>query len=409
MKKVISVVLVLIMLISCMSLSVSANENDKFADELKEMGLFLGSDNGYELDRYPTRAEAAVMLVRMLGKEAEAKTNKTYSHVFNDVPDWASSHVAYLYTKKITKGYGNEKFGANDKCDASMFATFTLRALGYSESEGDFKYDNAIDLAISKGIMKSTNKSGVFTRGDCVYTMYKALSAKLKNSSITLKDKLITDGVITIKDNESALEELNNILINSKLNSKESISMQLDMEVVSGSLTTNSKMVIDMIIKKEIEYAITLRMDVGVMIMNVKQYCKDGWLYSDLDGFGKVKEKLGTSVNEMMDMNSITSSFNLSNDIIKDVTKDTSNGKTTYTAILNNSKEFYDLFGEAGYIYGGSVVYTIINNDISSMSMDLDMADENGVDMRIKLIATILATGEDVKIIYPDFSEFKQP
>ena len=43
------------------------------ADSLHEMGLFQGTQNGYDLDRTPTRAEAAVMLVRLLGKEAEVK------------------------------------------------------------------------------------------------------------------------------------------------------------------------------------------------------------------------------------------------------------------------------------------------------------------------------------------------
>lgn len=44
------------------------------ADVLNELGLFQGSESGYELDRAPDRAEAATMLVRLLGKEAEAKT-----------------------------------------------------------------------------------------------------------------------------------------------------------------------------------------------------------------------------------------------------------------------------------------------------------------------------------------------
>mgnify|MGYP002802526165 CR=1 FL=1 len=44
------------------------------ADVLNELGLFQGSESGYELDRAPDRAEAATMLVRLLGKEAEAKS-----------------------------------------------------------------------------------------------------------------------------------------------------------------------------------------------------------------------------------------------------------------------------------------------------------------------------------------------
>ena len=40
---------------------------------LDELGLFQGTEQGYELDRTMTRAEGAVMLVRLLGGEAEAR------------------------------------------------------------------------------------------------------------------------------------------------------------------------------------------------------------------------------------------------------------------------------------------------------------------------------------------------
>ena len=42
------------------------------AEHLSELGLFRGSEQGYELDRAPTRGEAAAMLVRLLGAEDEA-------------------------------------------------------------------------------------------------------------------------------------------------------------------------------------------------------------------------------------------------------------------------------------------------------------------------------------------------
>ncbi|MCK8060109.1 MULTISPECIES: hypothetical protein [unclassified Fusibacter] len=43
------------------------------ADSLKELGLFNGTSKGYELNRIPNRVEGAVMLVRLLGKEEDAK------------------------------------------------------------------------------------------------------------------------------------------------------------------------------------------------------------------------------------------------------------------------------------------------------------------------------------------------
>ena len=44
------------------------------AEMLQKLGLFMGTDNGFELDRAMTRAEAAAMLCRFLGGTAEAET-----------------------------------------------------------------------------------------------------------------------------------------------------------------------------------------------------------------------------------------------------------------------------------------------------------------------------------------------
>ena len=62
------------------------------ADALKNMGLLVGTQNGYELDRTPTRAEAAIMLVRLLGEEDAAMVGN-YDVPFTDVPDWAAPYI----------------------------------------------------------------------------------------------------------------------------------------------------------------------------------------------------------------------------------------------------------------------------------------------------------------------------
>ena len=49
---------------------------------LDELGLFQGTERGYELDRTMTRAEGAVMLVRLLGRESEVKISTvSYTHL----------------------------------------------------------------------------------------------------------------------------------------------------------------------------------------------------------------------------------------------------------------------------------------------------------------------------------------
>ena len=74
MKKVIKSMVVGSLAAAILASGASAADFTSSADVLKELGLFNGSEAGYELDRAPDRAEAATMLVRLLGKEAEAKT-----------------------------------------------------------------------------------------------------------------------------------------------------------------------------------------------------------------------------------------------------------------------------------------------------------------------------------------------
>ena len=115
------------------------------ADSLHEMGLFQGTQNGYDLDRTPTRAEAAVMLVRLLGKEAEAKT-LTYTAPFTDLKGWEKPYVQYLYSNGLANGTNRTTFNPTGKCTAQMYAVFLLRALGYSDT-ADFSYANAIETS----------------------------------------------------------------------------------------------------------------------------------------------------------------------------------------------------------------------------------------------------------------------
>ena len=120
------------------------------ADSLHEMGLFQGTQNGYDLDRTPTRAEAAVMLVRLLGKEDEAKA-LTYTAPFTDLKGWEKPYVQYLYSNGLANGTNRTTFNPTGKCTAQMYAVFLLRALGYSDT-ADFSYANAIETAREQGI-----------------------------------------------------------------------------------------------------------------------------------------------------------------------------------------------------------------------------------------------------------------
>jgi hypothetical protein len=74
-KKILSIILVFILLTGMITIvnattpnTVATTTLDR-ADALKEMGLFAGTNKGYELEALPTRTQAIVFLLRMLGEE----------------------------------------------------------------------------------------------------------------------------------------------------------------------------------------------------------------------------------------------------------------------------------------------------------------------------------------------------
>ena len=187
--------LVMVTMFALASGTALASGYDHCAEALQAMGLFKGGSSGFELDRQATRAEAAVMLVRLLGAEEEA-LNDEYSHPFTDVPEWASPHIAYMYETGLTKGTGATTFTPQGVCDLQMYSTFILRALGYAEDKGDFTYAAATDFARELGVVDIFSGSGAFLRDNMVAISYTALFAPPKGTQTTLLTQLIAQEAV---------------------------------------------------------------------------------------------------------------------------------------------------------------------------------------------------------------------
>ena len=184
---------------AAVAVNASAADFTNCADALNQMGLFNGTEAGYELDRAPTRGEAATMLVRLLGKETEA-LEKNYKTPFTDVPDWAKPYVGWLYRNKLTNGTSDTTYSTSSNCTAQMYSTFLLRTLGYSDTatSPDFTYNNAIEFAQQKGIVDMANyNKDSFLRDNVVAMSYTALATQPKDAKYdNLLDKLVEDGAI---------------------------------------------------------------------------------------------------------------------------------------------------------------------------------------------------------------------
>ena len=203
MKKTISVFLILVLLCGFAPAAFAAgDEAQTAADTLYTLGLFRGkgTDAGgmpvYDLDAVPTRYEAVTMLVRLLGKEAEANMGN-WDIPFTDVVDWAKPYVGFAWAKGLTNGTGGRSFGGEAPVTASEYITFVLRALSY-DSAVDFKWDAAWELSDRIGVTDGRYPSAsVFTRGDAAIISVRALSAKCRDSAETLAQKLFAEGVFS--------------------------------------------------------------------------------------------------------------------------------------------------------------------------------------------------------------------
>ena len=196
-------VLAAVMICSMMpSAFAASDEAIDAAYALNELGLFNGvgkNANGtpnFDLDRAPTRHESVVMLVRLLGKEAEAKAG-AWETPFTDVAEWAEPYVGYAYANDLVSGTSATKFSGTDVISASQYLTLVLRALGY-KSGVDFQWDKAWELSDQIGLTDARYNadSTQFTRGDIAIISRNALHTKEKEVDDTLLDALVASSAV---------------------------------------------------------------------------------------------------------------------------------------------------------------------------------------------------------------------
>ncbi len=202
-KRLISLLLLFIILFS-ISVYAQAAEAGNYvaeAEELKMLGVFQGTGAGFELAREPTRLEGLVMLIRLLGREAEAKALAEEACAFADVPAWGVGYVNFAYENSLTKGVGSRLFGSADKLNSLSYTTFLLRSLGYSDSGSDFTYAASIAFAEQIGLYSEADaaelQDSTFLRDHLAKTSMLALGTKMKGGGATLLDKLVLDGAIS--------------------------------------------------------------------------------------------------------------------------------------------------------------------------------------------------------------------
>ena len=169
------------------------------AQMLYDLGLFKGTDKGFALEKSMTRAEASVMLTRLLGAEKTALAGN-WKHPFTDVPQWADKYVGWLYQNGLTKGVSATLYGSQRNVTCGQYCIFLTRAhLDADSYQGTAFVDN--------DEVRQTDEEG-FIRGDAVSLSARLLSTNYaKNgdeSNRSVAEKLIDDGVFTVEQFKNA-------------------------------------------------------------------------------------------------------------------------------------------------------------------------------------------------------------
>lgn len=421
------------------------------ADYLNDMGLFQGGANGYDLDRAPTRLEASVMLVRLLGAEEEAKANQTYTAPFNDVADWAKPYVQYLYDNGLGNGVGNGKFGSDSLCTAQQYTTFLLRALGYSDAAGgDFTYATATDFAQKLGLVDVLNcDEDNFLRDNLAAMSFTALATKPKSGEADLLTKLVQDGAIAKDDAEmylgffsdyrdysAAITKAN--LDASKLSTDVGVELGMslaDMDFLTASIDMDmavesdlehmdqTKLAYDMNMTMEIDPAVAAAMgvpeDQASMTLDMECWYADGYYYIK-SGENKMKVALSfedamgqmptsdltattSQVEPLCAIESLTKATNSDGTVSYTINYATSSFNSLIDSVLSSLPT--DTTEAASMAFNALDVEVFFNGDtLTSMEVLMDMSTEvEGQSMGISMVMVMdnIKTGDDVKVTLP--------
>ena len=237
-KRILSLLLILCLLFALGGAALAADSAEEAARALYDLGLFRGvGDNAdgtpnFDLNSTPNRAQALVMLVRLLGKEAEALAGK-WETPFTDVPEWAAPYVGYAYKNGLTNGTGETTFSSADPVNATQYITFVLRALGY-ESGKDFKWNAAWELSDEIGLTDGeySEKHNDINRGDVAIISNDALDAQYKGEDKTLLETLVESGAVQKPSNVTEGNQGLIITVSSQKELTEALSREAKVEKI---------------------------------------------------------------------------------------------------------------------------------------------------------------------------------
>ena len=168
MKKILSLLLVGIMMLSSISVfATEANNNiiggtpaapETKASELISLGILKGDPDGnMRLDDGVTRAEATALITRMNANYNEILKDYQYRPTFDDIENhWAAKEITFAHESALVEGTSETTFEPDKNVTVQEFTKMLITLLGYkemAEQQGGFPH----------GYMMTGSRLGLFS------------------------------------------------------------------------------------------------------------------------------------------------------------------------------------------------------------------------------------------------------
>lgn len=463
MKRFLTILLTTLALAGLLCVSASASSFDGPAAELSAIGMLKGGAGGFDLDKAPTRSQAAIMLVRLYGAEEEAKAAYAAGDLkcsFTDVNETTAPFAAWLKDKGLASGTSETTFGGSDPCSAKAYTIFLLRALGYQDNV-DFTAANAQEFAMGLGLLDTSAFTGKFLRDDLAAMTYQALGMDRKDGDTYLLASLIESGAVdaaAAKPMTDKIEAYRALQasgvaaaqgLDTTVDAK--MAMSLSVKGTDGGASLDMSQKADATVKGRIQMVLDkdlqMAMDMTVTATDgettetekMEYWLKDGVVYvrSGEDAY-QTPAGIGLDMETLADLleQSAGQSYAAMLPFIDSITAKASGGNTLYTLKLNNAfagmingltgqimgvlEAGADLDMKMSFSLDGSTITYTVDKDGTLKSAAADLTLKAGVkasdgkdsltaDVSADLDMTmeVKAMGKAVKISFPDFSGFE--
>ena len=202
-KKVLSLVLCVAMMLSVMVMSTGAAfpDQDKIQNaEAVDMATALGIIDGYEDGTFRPaenieRGEAVKMISAMLngGRDSvQETTESSYNDVLGSVDAWANKYIEYCTARGIVSGVGEDRFAPASDVTGTQLAKMLLVSLGYDADKEAYQgttmwavnvNTDAVTAGLYAGI-ESVDMNAALTRDNAAQMIWNALQAETVRYSL---------------------------------------------------------------------------------------------------------------------------------------------------------------------------------------------------------------------------------